>query len=261
MTTRKKYTRELKKQFGYLPTWLPGTPLELGDIGVIRKNTFTKISNLSDFGINFQIEQDPTKSDIEYSSKGAVSITTKASGTVAPQNSVLGDVDAGIIVEFSKDDAILFKIKGTTSPVVSDQIEVGKQILALYKEGKWDKDWVVVMEKVDAESGTILISSSSNGKVELKASGEVKTANLDIADADLGFELSYSKDLSTKIVAEKGLTPLFKASKVKTRWFLPPVFKTSSRTALKTFTPEMIKNDDNYLFFGDADFDLDDDLD
>ena len=44
MKTSKKYTKELNQQFGYLATWLPGTPLALGDIGILRNNEFTKIS-------------------------------------------------------------------------------------------------------------------------------------------------------------------------------------------------------------------------
>ena len=258
MKTSKKYTRELKEQFGYLATWLPSTPIALGDIGVLRKNQFTKISNLSDFGIKFDIEPDETKSDIEHSSKGAVSITTKASGTVAPQGSALGEVDAGITVEFTKENAILFKANGTTSPSIKNQIALGNKIIELYKEGKWDKDWAIITEKVDSESATILISSSSNGKIELKAKGEVEAAKLDIADAELGFGLTFSKDLSTKIIAEESLTPLFKASKVKSRLFMPPIFKMNFVDSMDLVTPEKAKSNEELIYFGEADFELDD---
>lgn len=256
MKTSKKYTREIKEQFGYLATWLPSTPLALGDIGILRNNQFTKISNLSDFGIQFEIEPDETKSDIEHSSKGAVSITTKASGTVAPQGSALAEVDAGITVEFSKENAILFKANGTTSPSIKDQIALGKTIIDLYKEGKWDKDWSVITEKVDAESATILISSSSSGKIELKAKGEIKAAKLDIADAALGFELTFSKDLSTKIIGEESLTPLFKASKVNSRLFNPPIFKINKVRSMDLMTPDKAKSNEELLYFGEADFEL-----
>ncbi len=258
MKTSRKYTRELKQQFDYFATWLPGTPIALGDIGVFRKNQFTKISNLSDFGIKFEIEPDETKSDIEHSSKGAVSITTKASGATAPQGSTLGNVDAGITVEFSKENAILFKANGTTSPSIKDQISLGQKILTLYKEGKWDKDWAIITEIVNAESATILISNSSKGKIELKAKGKIEAAKLDIADAKLHFELTFSKDLSTKIIAKESLTPLFKASKVKSRLFLPPAFKMNRVYSMDLMTPEKAKTNEDLLFFGEADFELED---
>jgi hypothetical protein len=258
MRTSKKYTRELKQQFGYLATWLPGTPISLGDIGVLRNNEFTKISNLSDLGITFEIEPDLAKVDIEHSSKGAVSISTKASGTIAPQGSVLGEIDAGITVAFSKENAILFKANGTTSPNIKDQIKLGKEILKLYKEGKWDKDWAVITEKVDAESATIIISSSKNGKIELKAKGEIGTKNIDIADAELDFELTFSKDLSTKIIAEEALTPLFKASKVKSRLFLPPTFKMNKIHSMDFMTPDKAKQNEEFTYFDEAEFELED---
>jgi len=257
MKTSKKYTREIKQQFGYLATWLPSTPIDLGDIGILKNNQFTKISNLSDLGIRFEIKRDETKSDIEHSSKGAVSITTKASGTVAPQGSTLGEVDAGITVEFSKENAILFKANGTTSPSISDQIALGKTIIELYKEGKWEKDWAVITEKVDAESATILIASSSNGKIEMKAKGEIKAAKLDIADAALAFEMIFSKDLSTKIICEESLTPLFKASKVHSNLFMSANFKMNNIQAMDLMTPEKAKSNDEFLYFGETDFEFD----
>ncbi|MEB2777467.1 hypothetical protein SYJ56_19285 [Algoriphagus sp. D3-2-R+10] len=256
MKTSKKYTREIKEQFGYLATWLPSTPLSLGDIGILKNNQFTKISNLSDFGIQFEIEIDKTKSDIEHSSKGAVSISTKASGTVAPQGSALAEVDAGITVEFSKENAILFKANRTTSPCIKDQIKLGKAVIELYKEGKWDKDWSVITEKVDAESATILISSSSSGKIELKAKGKVEAAKLDIADAKLGFELTFSKDLSTKIIGEESLTPLFKASKVNSSLFNPPIFRMNKIKSMDLMTPDKAKSNEELLYFGEVDYDF-----
>lgn len=258
MKTSKKYTRELKEQFNYLATWLPGTPIELGDIGILKNFQFTKISNLIELGIAFEIVTDETKSDIEHSSSGAVSITTKASGAVAPHGSTLGDLDAGITVEFSKENAILFKANGTTSPCIKNQIALGKTIIELYKQGKWDKDWSVITEKVDSESATILISSSSASKVELKAKGKIESAKLDIADAGLGFELTFSKDLSTKIIAEDSITPLFKACKVSSRIFAPPVFRMNKISSMYLMTPEKAKKNEELLFFDEADFDADD---
>lgn len=255
MRTSRKYTRELRNQFGYLATWLPGTPIELGDIGILKRNTFTKISNLSDLNIEFDIEKDTTKSDIEHSSQGAVSIITKASGTVAPQGSTLGDIDAGITVEFSKENAILFKANGTLSPVIKNQIKLGREILELYRNGQWDKDWVVITELVVADSASILISSSSKSKIELKAKGEVKASNIDIADADLGLEIAYSKDLSTNIIAESSLTPLFRAKSVKGRLFGSPLFTQKSIRSIDLITPEKAKNDESLIFFGEAEYD------
>jgi len=261
MKTSKKYVKELMKQFNYFATWLPGTPLALGDIGIFKNNQFTKIANLSDFEIEFDVEPDESKSTIEHSSKGAVSITAKASGTVASEGSALGDIDAGITVEFSKEDAIFFKANNSTSPSIKNQITLGQQILTLFKEGKWDKDWAVITEIVNAESGTILISSSSDSKIELKASGEIGAGKLDIADAELGLTVTFSKDLSTNIVAEQSLTPLFKASKVKGQIFGPPIFGINKISSMDFITPAKAKQDESLIKFEPVEFEDDDEDD
>ena len=257
MKTSKKYTKELYRQFGYLATWLPGTPIALGDIGILRNNEFTKISTLESQGIKFDVVDDPTESDIEHSSKGGVSLTTKASGTAAPVGSALGNMDAGITVEFSKENAILFKANGTTSPSIKNQIALGAEIIKRFQTGKWDKDWAVVTEVVNAKSGTILISSSRNGKIELKATAKVDTAMLDIADTKLGLEMKFSKDLSTKIIAQEGLTPLFKVSTVKSNQKLTPAQKMSKLRTMDMVTPELAKEDANLLYFSNADLEND----
>jgi len=238
MKVNKKYTQELHKQFSYFATWVPGTPLELGDIGVFKNHVFTKKANLSDQHIQFEQENDDTKSDMEHTSKGAVTWINKTSGSVLP-NSVLTDADAGIVVNFSKENAVLFKAKGTRTISIKDQIALGKEIEKRYNLGTWEKEWAVVTELIVADSATILISSSGEGKIELKANADVKTPQMDIADAKLELTTSFSKDLDTKIVARQGLTPLFKVSKIKKGPFKGPKFEIKTRDiALDTTVTE-----------------------
>lgn len=238
---------------------MPGAPLELGDIGILKNNEFTKVSGLKNEGIEFEIEDDITKSDLEHATNGAVSITTKLSGSIPAAGSVLADVDAGFTVEFSQQNAILFKANGTVIPRIDDQIKLGREIISRYQQGKWDKDWVVITELVKADSSTIIISSSANGKVELKAKANITAAKLDIADADLNLECTFSKDLSTKIISEQGLTPLFKISRIKSRLFLPPVVRARRIAPIDFMTPEKSINSPELLYFDEADFDFDED--
>lgn len=246
-----QYTNEMKKNFGYYATWNPGVPLKLGDIGTFSDNVFTRLSNLADRGIDFEIRTDETKTPLEHNSEGSVSVTTKLSGTVAPQGSVLTNLDAGIIVEFSKENSTLFKANNTTSPSIKDTIKLGEQVLKLYKEGKWNKNWVIVTELVEAENATIIISNNSNSKIELKANANIDAPTLDIADAEFKFSTQFSKGLETKIISAAGLTPLFKVMGMKTRIFLPPIFKTKKVIAFDLVTPETAaKEYKDEIYFG-----------
>jgi len=70
---------------------------------------------------------------------------------------------------------------------------------------------------VRAESATILISGSTSSRIELKATANIGADKLDIADASLSLNIAFEKNIGTKIVAEKGLTPLFKVRRGRER--------------------------------------------
>lgn len=248
---QEQYTNEIREHFGYYAAWNPGVPLSLGDIGTFKDNVFTGISDLSSFGINFDIKEDSTVTDLEYNSKGSVTISTKLSGVAAPSGSVLTSIDAGIIVEFGKENSTLFKAKATTTPRIKDIVKLGKQILKLYKAGKWNKDWTIITELVKAESATIIISDSTDGKIELKANANIDVPNIDIADGKFEFSTQFSRGLDTRIVAEKGITPLFKIMGIKTRLFLPPIFKVRGINAQDLLTPAKVKGEyGENVYFG-----------
>lgn len=253
MRTSRKYTRELFREFRYFAAWLPGTPFELGDIGIMKGKQFTKIGNLKDekFNIRFEIENDSTPSDINHSSKGAVIVTAKLSGTASPTNSTLTELEAGFNVSFSKENAILFKAKNTFNHTIKDQIKLGDEILTLYKNRKWDKDYVVITEIVEAESSTILISSEKNSSIDIKASADIGSKALDIADTSLELGLKFSRGVSTELICKGDLTPLFKVSKVKNRLFSSPKFEINKVKGYKTMESNYEVLDNEFNYFGE----------
>lgn len=248
---QEQYTEEMKENFGYYATWEPGRPLALGDIGTIKNNVFTRLSDLGSKGIAFETNPDETANDLEYNSKGSVSVTTKLSGTVAPVGSSLTNVDAGIIVEFSKENSTLFKANKTRTPSIKDITALGAEILKRYREGKWNKYWVIITELVIAESATIIISATANSKLELKATANVDAQDVDIANANFAFGRIASAGIDTKIIAEAGLTPLFKLMGIKDNIFIKPSFTNKGIRAFDFVTPETAKGEfKDKLFFG-----------
>lgn len=241
----------MKKKFGYYATWNPGLPLKLGDIGTFKGNVFTKISDLESLNITFDTREDSTKTPLEHNSQGGVTITMKISGTIAPQGSVLTNADAGFVVEFGKENATLFKANNTTTPSIKDTIKLGKEIVKQFEEGVWDKSWVIITEVVEAESATIIISNSSNGKMELKANANLNAPNFDIADAKFNFSPQFSRGLETKIISTEGLTPLFKVMGIKTSLFSKPIFKTNALKSFDLITPASAKAEyKGAIYFG-----------
>lgn len=267
MKLSKKYTRELYRNFKYLATWEPNVPLQLGDIGILKGKEFTRLGNIkSDFGIDFDIRKDTTSGSLKYVSKSGVSFSAKGAGTVAPAGSTLQKVDIGFNVSFSKEKAIFFEAEGTYNHTIESQLALGKEILKLYKDKKWDKDLVVITELVVADSSTILISLARKGSVDIKANvgagSEVASKDMRVTNPSLGLNVSFFNNVAAEIVAKEGITPLFKVSKVKKPFLGAPVFEAAkSGVMLPTGTDAFKMVDDDLLEFSEITFDDDGDLD
>lgn len=215
--SHRKYAAEMFKKFGYHATWNPGTPLRLGDIGFFRKQIFTRITDLESLGLSFDIRNDTSKTSLYHASHGGLSITTKLAGNTSPAGSILLPADAGLIVEFTKENSVLFKANNTITISIKDNTRLSEQIIQLYLKNKWEKDWVLITELVKAENATILISNSADGKIELKANANLSAAMIDIADASFRFSTQFSRGLQTQIISAEGLTPLFRSMQLMHR--------------------------------------------
>lgn len=210
-----QYATEMYKRFGYLATWTPGVPLKLGDFGFIKDKLFTRVDNIGNLGIDFRIREDTTKETQKHSTSGSVSISFKAAGKAPQVGSVSTDTEAGFTIEFKRSKSTVYEALGCVAPSIENQVEVGNEILKRFREGAWNKDWVVITELVETASATVLISNSSNSKIELSVSGKVAPGAVSLADVSAGLQVAFSRDMNTTLISQEGLTPLFKARGIK----------------------------------------------
>ena len=145
-------------------------------------------------------------------------------------------------------------------PSIEDPNALGKEILKRYNKGEWEEDWVVITEVAQSNSATIIISSGKGGKIELKATGKINAANIDIADVNANFQIAYSKNIHTKITAQEGLTPLFKAQGIKKIIIGAPTFKGLYYIGGESPTSEIPEKIEKEVpVFGNIDFIREDD--
>lgn len=222
---QKQYTRELFDKFSYLATWLPGVPLRVGDLGVMQDGHFQRVSSLENLGVTFTVRQDHASANLDYASRGAVSVSFKAAGAIPPDGSVLAEASAGVVIQMNRENSVLFQVLGASFPSIEDQLSLEHEIRRRHAEGQWNMDHLVVTEVLQARVATILIASSSDARVELSARGNLSPTNLSIADLDAGFEIAQVRGMHTRIVASEGLTPLFRAKRLRNRFFAGVVFR------------------------------------
>ncbi len=253
----KQYLKEIYKGLGYFATWSPGVTLKLGDIGVMDGNKFERESSLKEKGIEFEVREDDTPMNLQYSSAGNVVISLKAAGNLPPvAGCTLTKADAGAIIEFKNTSGVVFKANKILNPCIEDTHTLGKEIMRRYERREWEKEWKVITELAQAGSATIIISQGKGGKIELKAEGQINAANIDIADTDAKFHATHIENIHTQIIAKKGITPLFKVKGIKKKWIFlgSHVFKTIQSTTTHSIRdrPKLVE----VPVFGDIDFEL-----
>lgn len=211
-----------EKTHGYRPTWLPDTPIQIGDVGILENDVFVKESTLQEYGIFAQIETSESNSNIDFSSEHGITITTKIAGKVDPKAVNLGMADAGFIVEFNHENSFIFRLNGSRTSIISNLGRVKEEVLHRFREGQWSEDLVIISQLLEAKSATVLVSGQAGSKVELKAQGNLNISTMDIADASLNLKLESGQSLAATILGQEGITPLYRAIGVKKPLFSKP---------------------------------------
>ncbi len=212
------YSDEVKKHFKVLyANWEPGGPIELGDYGIMDGNIFIPMGKLKvDFpefsGNIIQIAPDPTKDQKEFKSESGVEVNLAAKGSVSPAGVTLAK--AALEIKFSSKDSIFFNAAGCTTTRITNKAKVGEILKQLLKNGKWQKEYCVVTDLVEAGKTVIAISQSNNSAISFEADSP-SIEKIDLADASIKFNLTSEKSIGYKVDADDGLIILIGLCKIK----------------------------------------------
>jgi hypothetical protein len=217
----KLYAKDVYENLKYRPTWLPGSPVELGAVGVIEEGIFRPITDLKALDIPFAEKVDSDRDAIDCASKNGVSISFKAAGETNGKFEAIAKADAGVLIEFSREGAVVLQLRDVSLNRIADQSALSRALLRSMAVGdetkQWQRNWVVITEVARAGRATIVISSSGNSRLELKASGSTAPASL--VDASAALSVATESEISTKVIAESGLTPLYRGFRVRHGFF------------------------------------------
>jgi hypothetical protein len=209
------YCEDLHDNFQELyATWPIGNPLQLGDYGVLKKNSvFVRLGNVSQHGIQFTTRSDPTKDDYEY--KSANEVEVKSYGKLDGQAGG-ATINAHLEIEFASRRAVFFFAADCTYDSIDDQVALGNEIMARYDQKKWKGEWVVVSSLLSAAATTAIVSGAKSGSISLEATANVD--RVDLADANVGVAVKAEKNLDLKTITAQGMQPLMGLSQVQPKW-------------------------------------------
>jgi hypothetical protein len=180
--------------------WEPGTPIKLGDFGFLDNYRFTQMGNVAAMGIKTTSREDVTTDHKYFASEGSTDIAFHAKGSVAPTGGTY--VNATLEVGFTSREAMFFNAAECLHNMIEDKDSLGKSVLELYDNDKWDDGWVVVTDLISAKSVAIAISASSSASISFEASGDVPSIKL--ADASIGLSIKSATNVGFQLAGQTG---------------------------------------------------------
>jgi len=212
------YSDEVKKNFKVLyANWEPGGPIELGDYGLMDGNIFIPQGKLkNDFpefaGNVIQITPDPTKDQKEFKSESGVEVNLLSKGSVSESGTTL--IKASLEVKFSNKDSIFFNAADCTTTRITNKAKIGEILKQLLKDRKWQKEYCVVTDLVEAGRTIIAISQSNNSGISFEADSPT-VEKINLADAGIKINITSERSIGYKVDAAEGLFILFGLCKIK----------------------------------------------
>ncbi|MFB2968467.1 hypothetical protein ACE1CD_05810 [Aerosakkonema sp. BLCC-F183] len=250
-TPQEVYVNGIKKQLNnYYAAWLPSTKFQLGDVGFLTGNLFNKVTSLENLGISFKESPDHDSTKIEYVSESGVSRVIKVAGQLNPNLPNIPQGQAGIGIEFSKEGAFIIQAEESFEPFIDDLVKLEKDIRQAYQDGNWKSGWVVITQLIRSPNATIMISNSSQSKIELSAEGDVTLQGISLGNARAKFAVRAETGQIFKLIDAQNITPFFKLLQIAARpW---PVFnalnfrssspRIGSLNAIDFITPKLAKD-------------------
>jgi hypothetical protein len=225
---QKYYLEHMFENTGYRANWLPDRPLRIGDIGKLEDGLFTLYTTLEQQNINCTIRESTSELDLDYSSANSVNIEAGiATGSVL--NLALSvPAEVKIAINFTESNGILFQMTAAKKKVIENLGDIEKEVFHRYMSGTWPKEWVVISEIISTDHATIIISTSSNNRIELGCNAQIGFAKDKLADPNLNLKLISEKGSSTKIFGANNLSPFYQVKGIYEPFLRKPQFRKRS---------------------------------
>ncbi|MGH3225036.1 MAG: hypothetical protein ACRDPY_41210 [Streptosporangiaceae bacterium] len=220
MSVAGTYCRDMSRELRLLAAWPPGSPVRVGSVGRFLGDwIFEPETTLGSYGVDVSVDDDPGAGVLSYTSKGANEPSITAGVHIPDLAAGAIDAKAKVTIKFASEHGIIFRASGIRFLTMRDQPQMARKVAGLAKSGQWGRDWYIVTQAIQAASASILISNSASAEVELALGANATVAGIELLGAELRPRVVRQKDMHFLIVGEGGLTPLFKAKRVKRTMF------------------------------------------
>ncbi|HZN20790.1 MAG TPA: hypothetical protein VFB84_21805 [Micromonosporaceae bacterium] len=195
----RSYWHEFRGAFARLPVWLPGTPIQLGDVGLLSADGWAPVTTLAGAGIAYRVGPKGTPVDYDYHSAHGTEVSTTVAAQGGPLPAPVTTAGATLHYRFSRQGAFVVRARDVRARQIVDLAAVAEQVLAAYQEGTWDRGWTVVTEVGVAGPVLVLVS----GRAGAEATVELA------ATAAVGVVPELGVNTGVRVLSERGLAASF----------------------------------------------------
>jgi hypothetical protein len=202
------YADEMRDQSDYFAAWPPNAQFQIGDVGRLTGALFDKYEHLSEvIGA-----PETAKATFDFAVNADRELLA---GANAAADARVADGKALLQLSFTAEAALSFSAPDCVITTVSDLRALGKRIATL--GSKWNDSDFIVYQLVTAPRATILVSQKAGAEMKLEVAGNAPLNPQLMVSLDASASIKKSAGMSTKIVGEGPLTPLFRLARMRRR--------------------------------------------
>lgn len=200
----KHYQKSIHKKIQRLATWEPGDVVAVGEIGVLRKGAFKRVTSLDELRIPFEVEPGETKDYRSLTSTSGVALHAEAGGKAARGL-------ARVVASLHETGTFVFEAAGVSQERMGGSLEVIRRLRELRDGDDWDRRWVLIDQVWRVERGTVIIATGGASEVGLTIRADVEPSLRALVDieADAAFDVR-GQDVY-KLLGAQNFTPLYTA--------------------------------------------------
>ena len=198
MSIARALARVLRNNFQMHVAWVPvATSFSLGDYGIWRDGVFAPIGNISEFGVEPQIEGGRDV-DLEFISAG--SSTTQVAADVRGPVSPISDAEAEAQIRFGAAHSFVLKVGKLGSTRIANIAEVAR---LLDDTRRWSWRYKVVGELFFGEDVLLVATAEHDTTVSLRGKAHA-LAGLQGGSIGAGISVSADRHLALNITGGAG---------------------------------------------------------
>jgi len=163
--------------------------------------------------------------NFEYTSQSGVAVHMKSAGGGPTSITNIAEVEGAMTITFERENGVVFVARDCTITSIEDMLSLAHKVETLHKRNEWRLEHVIITELVAVKSATILISGCAGASIDFRLGSKIGQGLLSLTDASISSQTGAFSGIGVNLIGAKGLTPLFKASALKRRFFGGSDFK------------------------------------